>query len=206
MRTDELSSHLLGSLQRPCFWHHKRQHLQPSFCCRAGDVDHKFGEGSSYWTVWYYTWPMPATKPTEETPDDPSQNHISIYEVGEQIGQRSTDYYHFQNLRTKSELLAESVFTPSFDSVEYEQIDGEDTTLTKKIPPLSIQLSDANLVNAAYRSRHLLYMTIRSLVPGGVCRPCISLRLINTCQLPKGSLMNINFRSDDTKIILYYYQ
>jgi hypothetical protein len=199
MRTDELSSHLLGAYKDPVFGTINAS-IYAQFLLRSADVDHRFGDDPVLDSVVLHL-AYASNETYGGDPDDPSQNHISIYEIGEQMD-LSTDYYHFQNLRTKSELLAESVFIPSFDSVEYEQIVGEDTTIAKKIPPLSIRLSDA-FGQRFIDADTIVYDDQESFIEefAGLYITTLDQHLPQT----KGSLMNINFRNDDTKITLYYH-
>jgi hypothetical protein len=199
MRTDELSSHLLGAYVDPVFGTINAS-IYSQFLLQSGDVDHKFGEGPQLDSIVLYL-AYANNEVYGVDPNNPSENHISIFEVGEQLD-RGESYYHFQNLKTKNELLAESVFTPSFDSVEYEEIDGNgDTTLTKKIPPLSIQLSEEfgmRFIEADTSVYNDLDLFLEEFA--GLYITTLDQHL----PASEGSLMNINFLSDDTKIILYY--
>jgi len=197
MRTDELSSHLLGAYVDPVFGTINAS-IYSQFRLEAGNEDFDFPDNTIFDSLMLYM----AYANNEVYGDTAYQQHISIYEVGDQL-YRDSAYYQFQNLRTKDELLAESLFVPSFDSVDYyEIINGDTTDSGKRIPSVAIRLSDdlgQRLIDyepAVYESNETFLEEFAGLY-------------ITTLDqnLPSsgGGLLNMDFLSDGTKITLYYH-
>lgn len=198
MRTDELSSHILGAYVDPVFGTFNAS-IYSQFRLEAGNEDFDFPENAVVDSVVLYL----AYAENEVYGDTSYQHHISIYELGEQI-YRDSAYYQFDNIRTKDELFAESQFVPSFDSVEVYKYneDDEQYDTTKILPAIVIPLSEEfgeRLINYSpevYGSNETfleefpgLYITTldRNLPSSG------------------GSLMDMDFLNDNTKITLYYH-
>lgn len=197
MSTGRLSSHLFGAYTDPVFGTMNAS-IYSQFRLEAGNEEYQFQENAVYDSIILYL----AYAKNEVYGDENYQQHISIYEIGDQLQYDST-YYHFQNMRTKDELLGEMLFVPDFDSVDYYDIsDGDTLESGKKIIPLAIPLTDdlgLRLMeydssiyedNATFMNEFAgLHMTtLDQHLPAGM-----------------GGLVNMNFLSDDTKIVLYYH-
>jgi hypothetical protein len=196
MRTDELSSHLLGAYIDPVFGTLNAS-IYSQFRLEAGNEDFDFPDGSICDSVVLYL----AYADNEVYGDTNYQHQISIYEVGDQI-YRDSSYYHFQNLRTKNEVLAELNFVPSFDSIDYNDIVGDDTIESgRKIAPISVHLNQnfgERLIEygpEVYESNETFLAELAGLY---------ITTLDQNLPSSEGSLVNIDFLSDDTKITLYY--
>lgn len=197
MITDGLSSHLLGAYVDPVFGTLNAS-IYSQFRLEAGNEDFDFPDNAVVDSVVLFL----AYAENEVYGDTTYEHHISIYELGDQLDIDST-YYHFQNVRTKDELFAESVFVPDFDSVEvYEYDDDEEEYDTTKIlPAIVIPLSQEfgerlkNYSPDVYESNE----TFLAEFPG------VYITTLDQ-NLPGsgGSLVDLDFLNDETKITLYY--
>lgn len=196
MRTDELSSHLLGAYIDPVFGTLNAS-IYSQFRLEAGNEDFEFPEGAAVDSIILYM----AYAETEVYGDTNYQQHITIYEVGDQI-YRDSSYYHFQNLRTKDDVLGELIFRPTFDSIDYHEIVGEDTIESgQKIAPISLRLND-DFGERLIEYGPDVYESNESFLQefAGLYITTLDQHLPSS----EGSLMNVDFLSDDTKITLYY--
>lgn len=196
MRTDELSSHLLGAYKDPVFGTLNAS-IYSQFRLEAGNEDFDFPENAVFDSVILYM----SYAENELYGDTNYQHQISIFEVGDQI-YRDSSYYHFQNLRTKDEVLGAMNFIPSFDSIDYHEIVGGDTIESgQKIAPVSMHLSEEfgqRLLDygpEVYESNETFLAEFAGLY---------ITTLDQNLPSSSGSLMNLDFLSDDTKITLYY--
>jgi len=200
MRTDELSSHLFGAYKDPVFGTINAS-IYSQFRLEAGNIEFEFPDDGYDSIVLYLAYADSSVYGGD--PNFPSQNHISVYEVGDQLYKDSA-YYHFQNLRTKDELLGELVFTPSFDSVEfyeYNEIDDKYDTVMK-VPSVAIRLND-EFGQRIFNYGPEVFESVETLLQefAGIYVTTLDQHLPSS----DGSLVNFNFLSADTKIALYYH-
>lgn len=203
MRTDELSSHLLGAYKDPVFGTVNAS-IYSQFRLEAGNEDYQFQEGAVFDSIRLYL-----SYANDDVyggdPNFPSEIHLSIYEVGDQI-YRDSAYYQFQNLRTKDELLADFTFVPSFNDSVYVNVEvdenGDTTSSDRILAPISIPLSDE------LGQRLMMYDSTVFEDNETFLNEFAGLYITTLDQhLPSsdGSMINVNFLSDYTKVTLYYH-
>jgi len=201
LRTDEISSHALGAYKDPIFG------------TVNGSVYSQFRITDNYSSS-PFIGPNPALdsiilyiKYSDDKVygDTNYIQNLTVYELGEDLHKDST-YYSFQNIRTKSEILGEVSFKPSFDSVYfYSKPDNPELIkpdTVRRIRPITIHLSEEfgnHLLNdtAIYETQESFLDAFKGLY----------ITTLNS-NLPTsgGSMVNASFDNpSETYIMLYYH-
>jgi len=192
LRSDELSSHVLGAYKDPVFGTLNAS-VYSQFRLPASSADWDFGEGAELDSIILYI----KYSNTDIYGDTNYQQHLTVYEVGEDMA-RDEAYFSNQNLRVKNTILGEASFIPKFDSI----IDPQDTS-KKIIRPIIIPLSNEfgehllHLDSTAYSSIENFLAEFKGLY----------ITTLNE-NLPSsgGSLVNTDFEDGEkTYIGLYYH-
>ncbi|NOR87816.1 MAG: DUF4270 family protein, partial [Bacteroidales bacterium] len=194
LRSDELSAHVLGAYKDPVFGTLNAS-VYSQVRLSAGYEDYDFGENPTLDSIVLYI----KYSETEVYGDTLFTQNLKIYEVGEDM-YRDSVYFSFTNLRIKYDLLGESSFIPSFDSIEYYENDFQDT-LTK-LKPITIHLTEEfgqrllELDSATYSSNDEFLKEFKGLYI-----------TTNDEDLPSvgGGLIAASFEDDETYINLYYH-
>ena len=114
LRSDELSSNVIGAIKDPIFGTTNASVYSQFVITNEYDESPLIGPNPTLDSIILYIKYADTTVYGDAT----YSQHLSVYEIGEPIWRDST-YYSFDNARVKSSLLGESVFIPSFDTVEY---------------------------------------------------------------------------------------
>lgn len=201
MPTDDLSSHMFGAYKDPVFGTLNTS-IYSQFRLDASNTGFIFPDDAVYDSIILYL-DYADTVVYGGNSLNPSQNHISIYEVGDQLEEEET-YYHFQNLRTKDELLGDMVFIPSFDSVDFYEYDADSTVVDsgRRIPPLAVPLSD-ELGLRFFEYGPDVYESNETFLAefAGLYMTTLDQHLPSS----DGSIVNFSFLTNETKISLYYH-
>jgi len=145
LRSDELSSHVLGAYKDPTFGMLNAS-VYSQFRLPVGGDSWDFGEGAVLDSIILYI----KYANTDIYGDTNYAQHLTVYEVGEDMS-REDAYFSNQNLRIKNDVLGDKTFIPRFDSI----VDPNDTS-KKIIRPINIPLSNEfgerllNLDTSAY--------------------------------------------------------
>lgn len=198
LRTDELSSHVVGAYKDPVFGMLNAS-VYSQFNIKPGNENFKFGTNPVLDSVVLYI----AYSNVDLYGDTSFQHNWAVYELGENIYADSA-YYSFHNARIKNEALAYTSFVPNFDSVPFIQIDEvEETADTSMIlNPVKINLSEVfgnrllSYDTAVYEDNETLREEFKGIY---------ITTLDQNLPTNQGSLLDLNFQSDNTFIRLYYH-
>ncbi len=137
LRTDELSSHVVGVMMDPVFGLVNGS-VYAQFSLTEAFENNPFGNLPQLDSIMMYV----KYAKEEVYGDTAYMQNFTVYELGENM-LIDTAYYSFSHLRTKSEILGELSIVPRFDTIDYyeENSDGVMDTL-QKTRPLTIRLSD----------------------------------------------------------------
>ncbi len=194
LRTDELSSHVMGAFKDPVFGTINAS-IYSQFRLKSGYEDFDFGTNPQLDSIVLYI----AYTENEVYGDTLYNQKWTVYEVGEDMF-LDTAYYSFQQLRTKADIIGQAQFVPNFDSVEYIDVVAEDTTTIMQ--PIRIPLSQ-ELGMKLLTFDTLVYEDNDSFLEAfkGIFITTLDQDLPHS----GGSLVNANFASDNTYIRLYYH-
>mgnify|MGYP002639602334 CR=1 FL=1 len=195
LRTDELSSHVMGAYKDPVFGTMNAS-LYSEF--HIAETDYDFGSNPQIDSIVLYI----AYAENEVYGDTNYVHNWDVYELGEDMFV-DTSYYSFQNLRTKNEIIGQVEFRPNFDSIDYYEIEGSDTLVEeRRMRPVTIYLDNdlgqrlIDYDSAVYADNESFKEMFKGIY---ITTP--------ESQVPSsgGSLVNIDFENDQTYIRLYYH-
>lgn len=194
LRTDELSSHVVGAIKDPIFGTLNAS-VYNQFRLEAGDEEHSFGVNPVLDSLILYI----AYAETKTYGDTLGQNW-TVYELGEDFYKDSA-YLSFENIRTKQEAIGQINFIPSFDTVDFYEYSDDNIDTLRIIQRVTIPLSEelgTRLLenNDIYASNEAFLEAFKGIY-------------ITTLQehLPSsgGSTVNLDFENDLTYIRMYYH-
>lgn len=198
LRTDELSAHVVGAIKDPVFGTLNAS-VYTQFNIDPGNESYDFGTNPTLDSVVLYI----AYANVDLYGDTSYQQNWVVYELGDDLESDSA-YYSFQNTRIKQEPLAYASFIPNYDSVEFIEEDTDDETYdtTMIMNPVKIYLSEE------FGNRIISYPDTSVFEDDESLREIFKGIYITTLEqnLPSsgGSLVDLNFQSDDTFIRFYY--
>lgn len=194
LRTDELSSHVVGAIKDPVFGTLNAS-LYNQFRLETGDEDHSFGTNPLLDSIVLYI----SYAETEVYGDTSYMQNWTVYELGDDM-YRDSSYLSFENIRTKQDVLGQASFIPKFDTIDLYNYDVENIDTTRIIRRVSIPLSEE--LGNRLLSQTDIYASNEAFLEAfkGI--------YITTLQqnLPSsgGSTVNLDMESDLTYIRLYY--
>lgn len=198
LRTDELSAHVVGVIKDPVFGTLNAS-VYSQFNINPGNESYNFGTSPAIDSVVLYI----AYANVDLYGDTSYQHNWVVYELGDDLKSDSA-YYSFQNTRIKHEPLAYTSFVPNYDSVEFIEENTIDETYDTSVilNPVKIYLSNefGNRIVTSDSSAFDDDETLSDIFKG------IYITTLDQ-NLPSdgGSLVDLDFQSDDTFIRFYYH-
>lgn len=198
LRTDELSAHVVGVIKDPVFGTLNAS-VYSQFNIDPGNESYSFGDSPEIDSVVLYI----AYANVDLYGDTSFRHEWVVYELGDEITGDSA-YYSFQNTRLKQEPIAYTSFIPNYDSVEFiEENTVDDTYDTSMIlNPVKIYLSN-EFGERVITSDSTVFEDDGTL--SEVFKGIYITTLEQNLPSSGGSLVDLDFQSDDTFIRFYYH-
>ena len=203
LRSDQLSSHILGAYKDPVFGTLNAS-VYSQFAINTSYENSPFGTNNPVLdSIVLYIKHFDTTE-YGSIDESNYMHHLTVYELGDDILYDSV-YYSFQNTRTKSEIIGDIVFQSRFDSIEY---------ITKPSNPSIIDIDTFDIMRPitiplSEEFGNSLFENIQMYTSPEDFTDAFKGLYITTLDenLPSsgGAVLNTVFNNDQTYIGLYYH-
>jgi len=199
LRSDELSTNVIGAIKDPIFGMTNASLYSQFVITKEYDESPFIGPNPALDSIVLYI----SYADTSLYGDANYTQHLSVYEIGEEIWRDST-YYSFDNARIKNDLLGELSFIPTFDTIKY--ITKPNNPISTKPDTISLRPIKINLSNAIGEkllNNPDMYKTLDDFVKGfnGIYITTLGQNLPSS----GGSTVNTIFNTPKTFLGLYYH-
>lgn len=203
LRSDQLSSHILGAYKDPIFGTLNAS-VYSQFTIRTSYENSPFGTNNPVLdSIILYIKPFDTLEYRSDQ-NTAVMHNLTVYELGDDLRYDSI-YYSFQNTRTKSEIIGDIQFKAEFDSIDYITKPADpnviDVDTFKILRPIAIRLSE-EFGNSLFENIQM-YTSV-----DGFLDEFKGLYITTLDQyLPSsgGAVINADFNNDQTFIGLYYH-
>lgn len=193
LRTDELSSHVVGTIKDPVFGTLNAS-VYNQFHLEIGDENHSFGDGAVLDSIVLYI----AYGEVETYGDADYMQHLTVFELGENLDKTST-YYSFDNTRTK-QAIGQINFVPNYDTIDLYDYSIDNIDTARIVRRLAIPLSEE--LGNRFLEQTNIYASNEDFLEAfkGIYITTLNENLPSS----GGSTINLDFENDLTYIRLYY--